>query len=107
MTVGEQACLGSRMKDDYSRLRTRAGKDGMDYKGFNVAMHELGHTVEQTISLHDVPYYSISGVRILHLQALAFMFQKRDMLCLIKSKGCRNEALDLAWSLRDYGSFSC
>jgi len=92
---------GAVMKDDYSRLRTRAGKDGMDYKGFNVAMHELGHTVEQTITLHDVPYYSISGVpNTAFTEALAFMFQKRDMLMLNqKQSGAEMEALDLAWSL--------
>ena len=31
-------------------------KNGMDYKGFNVAVHEMGHNVEQTFSLNDVDH---------------------------------------------------
>ena len=42
------------MRTDNARLRTRIGKDGMDYKGYNIAVHEFGHNVEQTITLHDV-----------------------------------------------------
>ncbi len=92
---------GAAMKDDYARLRTRATATGMDYKGFNIAMHELGHNVEQTITLHDVKYYFLNGVpNTAFTEALAFMFQKRDMTILgLKRSDANLEALDLAWSL--------
>ena len=34
-------------------MRRRVEKGGMNYKGFNRAVHELGHNVEQTFSLND------------------------------------------------------
>ncbi len=92
---------GTAMKEDYARLRTRATSSSMDYKGFNIAMHELGHNVEQTITMHDVSYYFINGVpNTAFTEALAFMFQKRDMTVLGLPRADENlEALDLAWSL--------
>ncbi|MCK7534347.1 MAG: hypothetical protein MZV63_26685 [Marinilabiliales bacterium] len=52
----------------------------MNYKGYNIAIHEFGHTVEQTISLHDVDHYLLRGVpNTAFTEALAFVFQKRDL----------------------------
>ncbi|MBI5326364.1 MAG: hypothetical protein HZB41_14005 [Ignavibacteriae bacterium] len=71
---------GAEMKSDISNLRTRVGKDGMDYKGYNIAIHEFGHNVEQTISLQDVDYYMLAGVpNTAFTEAWAFVFQKRDL----------------------------
>lgn len=71
---------GAAMRSQYSHLRTRIGSDGMDYKGYNIAVHEFGHNVEQTISLHDVDYYMINGVpNTAFTEALAFIFQSRDL----------------------------
>jgi hypothetical protein len=71
---------GGQIKDDKALLRTRIGNDGMDYKGYNIAIHEYGHNVEQTISLHNVDYYSLNGVpNTAFTEALAFIFQKRDL----------------------------
>ncbi len=68
------------MKDKPSHLRTRIGEDGMDYKGYNIAIHELGHNVEQTISVHFVDDYLINGIpNTAFTEALAFMFQIRDL----------------------------
>ncbi|MDR2585508.1 MAG: hypothetical protein LBC84_04710 [Prevotellaceae bacterium] len=68
------------MKDDKARLRTRIGEKGMDYKGYNIGTHEFGHNVEQTITLHDVPNYMMCGVpNTAFTEALAFVFQKRDL----------------------------
>jgi oligoendopeptidase F len=61
-------------------LRTRIGANGMDYKGYNIAIHEFGHNVEQTISLHLVDHYVLNRVpNTAFTEALAFMFQKRDL----------------------------
>jgi len=34
----------------------------MDYKGYNIAVHEFGHNVEQTLSLYHVDHYLLHGV---------------------------------------------
>ncbi|MFC2131700.1 hypothetical protein ACFLSQ_09720 [Bacteroidota bacterium] len=71
---------GAQMKSDNAHLRTRIGKDGMNYKGYNIAVHEFGHNVEQTLTLHDVDYYMLTGVpNTAFTEAWAFVFQKRDL----------------------------
>jgi hypothetical protein len=68
------------MRDAKSHLRTRVGADGMDYKGYNIAVHEMGHNVEQTISLNDIDHYMLQGVpNTAFTEALAFVFQARDL----------------------------
>lgn len=67
-------------RGDFPRLRTRIGKDGMDYKGFNIAIHELGHNVEQVYSLYGVDHTLLAGVpNTAFTEALAFVFQQRDL----------------------------
>lgn len=74
---------GAMAKDDVSRLRTRVGAKGLDYKGYNIAVHEFGHNVEQTITMNDVDSYFMSGVpSTAFTEALAFVFQKRDLQLL-------------------------
>jgi len=95
---------GAEMRGDYSYLRTRINPEGMDYKGFNIAMHELGHNVEQTISLYNIDYYMLRGIpNTAFTEALAFIFQKRDLKILdfdVKDTLLKYyEILDLAWSL--------
>jgi len=74
---------GAQMKGEKAHLRSRIGKNGMDYKGYNIALHEFGHNVEQTFSLYNVPEYMISGVpNTAFTEAMAFLFQQRDMKVL-------------------------
>jgi hypothetical protein len=76
---GSGHAWGAGMRDAKSHLRTRVGPDGMDYKGFNIAVHEMGHNVEQTISLNDIDHYMLQGVpNTAFTEALAFVFQGRD-----------------------------
>jgi len=94
---------GAAMRSEKARLRTRIPQTGMNYKGFNIAMHELGHNVEQTITLHDVDHYMLNGVpNTAFTEALAFVFQKRDMKMLgIEQTDPLMEhtmALDIFWS---------
>ncbi|NLO72000.1 MAG: hypothetical protein GX102_13865 [Porphyromonadaceae bacterium] len=71
---------GAVMRGDKSRLRTRIAETGMDYKGYNIAIHEFGHNVEQTITLNDVDYWMLNGVpNNAFTEAVAFMFQIRDL----------------------------
>jgi len=72
--------MRTRMHSDKSRLRTRVPKDGMDYQGFNTAMHELGHNVEQTFSFFDMDHYMLTGVpNTACTECFAFIFQYRDL----------------------------
>lgn len=75
----------------------------MDYKGYNIAIHEFGHNVEQTISLYDVDNFTMNGVpNTAFTEALAFIFQKRDMVLLERNvESAEKDALkklDLFWS---------
>jgi hypothetical protein len=71
---------GARMRGDNAHLRTRVSAGGMDYKGFNIAMHELGHNVEQVFTLERVDHYTMNGVpNTAFTEAFAFVFQYRDM----------------------------
>jgi len=90
------------MKDDKARLRTRICENGVDYKGYNIGIHEFGHNVEQTITLHDVANYMLAGVpNTAFTEALAFVFQKKDLDLLGISNSDENAtnlmALDIFW----------
>jgi hypothetical protein len=77
---GAGHAAGAEMRTDKSHLRTRVGINGMDYKGYNIAVHEFGHNTEQTINMQDVDYYMLSGVpNTAFTEAWAFVFQKRDL----------------------------
>lgn len=94
---------GASMRNDKAHLRTRIGKNGMDYKGYNIAVHEFGHNVEQTITLNDIDYYMLSGVpNTSFTEAIAFLLQKRDMDLLgMKQTNPHDDyylALDNFWS---------
>jgi len=69
--------------------------DGMDYKGYNIAVHEMGHNVEQICSLYEVDHTLLSGVpNTAFTEALAFTFQNRDLELLGLSKpDARSEQL--------------
>ncbi len=93
---------GAQMKSQLSHLRTRIVEGGLNYNGYNIAMHELGHNVEQTISLYDVDYYMLKGVpNTAFTEALAFIFQVRDLDILgMQSQNPDLEhlqALDVFW----------
>ena len=102
-SLGAGHALESKMRDDKSMLRTRFGSDGMDYKGYNIGIHEFGHNVEQTISLHDVPNYFLAGVpNTAFTEALAFTFQGKDLELLglkTEDENADNlKTLDLFWN---------
>ncbi len=101
---GSGHALGATMRGERSRLRTRIPSEGMDYKGYNIAIHEFGHNVEQTISLYDVDYYMLNGVpNTSFTEALAFVFQKRDLEILGITDNNPDkqvmDVLDKVWSM--------
>jgi len=77
---GSGHAAGADRRDDNARLRTRVGRDGMDYKGFNIAVHELGHNVEQVFGLNLVDHTLLQGVpNTAFTEAMAYTFQNRDL----------------------------
>jgi len=103
---GSGHAWGAAMRGALSHLRTRISDKGMDYKGYNIAVHEFGHNVEQTISLYDVDYYMLAGVpNTAFTEATAFLFQDRDLMLLgIREDNPDKEklqTLDAAWSLME------
>lgn len=100
---GAGHAAGASMRSEMAHLRTRVPPGGMNYKGYNIAVHELGHCVEQTLTLQKVPHYMMNGVpNTAFTEAFAFVFQNRDLELL----GCRKAdpqaasllALDTLWS---------
>lgn len=77
---GSGHAMGANMRSAKVHLRTRVGTNGMDYKGYNIAIHEMGHNVEQTFSLNNIDYYTVHGVpNTAFTEALAFVFQAHDL----------------------------
>ena len=77
---GSGHAMGSQMRSEKAHLRTRVEKTGMNYKAFNIAVHEMGHNVEQTFSLNDVDNTLLQGVpNTAFTEALAFVFQGHDL----------------------------
>lgn len=97
-------------RQDKAHLRTRVPRGGMDYKGFNVAMHELGHNVEQVFSLHGIDLWPLAGVpNNACTEAFAFVFQHRDleMLGMGSNGGPQGrEALAILWNTYEIAGVS-
>ena len=93
-------CVG---REQPARLRTRVGIKGMDYKGYNIAVHEFGHNVEEVISLYDMDYYTLAGIpNTGFTEASAFLFQERDLQLLHKNLQTSQNAeqiFDLIWGM--------
>lgn len=103
---GSGHAMGALMREAPARLRTRVGAKGMDYKGYNIAVHEMGHNVEQTFSLKDVDYYSLAGVpNTAFTEAVAFVFQGKDLAMLgLSAAAPGDEALTVLndfWATRE------
>ena len=77
---GSGHAAGASMRPEKAHLRTRVEQTGMNYKGFNIAVHEMGHNVEQVFSLNNVDHWLIEGVpNTAFTEAFAFVFQARDL----------------------------
>jgi hypothetical protein len=98
-------------RGDKARLRTRVPRGGMDYKGYNVAMHELGHNVEQVFSLDGIDHWPLAGVpNNACTEAFAFVFQHRDLELLglrpPSEETRRAEALATLWNTYEIAGVS-
>lgn len=105
---GAGHALGAVRRGDQARLRTRVASGGMDYKGYNIAIHEFGHNVEQIFSLDGIDHWSLAGVpNNGFTEAIAFVFQGRDLEILgLAPRGDaerRRDALATLWSAYEIG----
>jgi hypothetical protein len=103
---GAGHAMGAERRGDKAHLRTRVEPSGMTYKGYNIAVHELGHNVEQTFSLYDIDYTLLAGVpNTAFTEALAFLFQERNLDLLgrpeTNSEAQRMRVLDAYWNTRE------
>ena len=93
-------CLG---RKENARLRTRIAPTGMDYKGYNIAVHEFGHCVEQVMDMYFIDHYMLSGVpNTAYTEASAFLWQQRDLELMpggTKQTANGDEVLDQFWSM--------
>lgn len=98
---GSGHAMGAAMRSEKAHLRTRVEKSGMNYKGFNVAVHEMGHNVEQTFSLNMIDHSLLQGVpNTAFTEAIAFVFQGRDLQLLgLSAPDAQSEAMN---ALNDY-----
>ena len=92
-------CVGH---NEPTRLRTRIAPSGMDYKGYNIAVHEMGHNVEEVISLYRMDHYLLHGIpNTGFTEASAFLFQHRDLQLLGygEQEMDRDAVLDAFWGM--------
>lgn len=92
---GAGHAFGAARRGDKAYLRTRVQADGMDYKGYNIAVHELGHNVEQVLSMNEIDHTLLQGVpNTAFTEALAFVFQARDLELLgLETPSAESEAM--------------
>lgn len=77
---GAGHAMGAGRLVDNARLRTRVPSSGMNYKGYNIAIHELGHNVEQVMSFQMMDHTLLRGVpNTAFTEGFAFVFQSRDL----------------------------
>jgi hypothetical protein len=94
---GSGHALGAGMRSAPAHLRTRVEPTGMNYKGYNIAVHEMGHNVEQTFSLNDIDHTLLQGVpNTAFTEALAFVFQGHDLELLgLPKPDAKGEAMKI------------
>ena len=75
---GSGHAAGPPARWDIARLRTHAPDRNLNWKSFFIAMHELGHNVEQVISSCFIDWYVMAGVpNTAFTEGFAFVFADR------------------------------
>ncbi|HBL30128.1 MAG TPA: hypothetical protein DD490_25100, partial [Acidobacteria bacterium] len=108
---GAGHALPAQRREDKTHLRTRVPRGGMSYQGYNVALHELGHNVEEVFSLNGIDHWSLAGIpNNAFTEAMAFTFQHRDLELLgLQEPGGdaeHNEALGTLWNTYEISGVS-
>lgn len=100
---GSGHAWGAARREDNAHLRTRITENGLNYKGYNIAIHELGHNVEQVLTLNRIDHHLLNGVpNTAFTEGFAFAFQGNDLKLLgmeaKDSKLYHLKTLDTIWS---------
>jgi hypothetical protein len=108
---GAGHALPAMRREDRAHLRTRVPRGGMDYMGYNVALHELGHNVEQVFSLHGIDHWWLASVpNNACTEAFAFVYQGRDLELLglggTGAEARRDHTLGTLWNTYEIGGVS-
>ncbi len=95
---------GAVLKNEKSFLRTNFTDNGLDFGGFQTAMHELGHSVQQTISAQLIDIFPMSSLPNSGLvESAAYLFEFKtwnviDGLNVDKEGLYNNSILDNFWA---------
>jgi hypothetical protein len=108
---GSGHAMGAARREDQAHLRTHVSAGGMDYKGYNIAVHEFGHNVEQVFSLNGVDRWFLAGVPASGFsETFAYAFQARDLELLglggPSEEARRTAALGALWVTWEIGGVS-
>ena len=100
---------GAAMRGDKSHLRTAFTSEGLDYKGFRIGIHEVGHTVHQNLARYGSDYYVLGDMPMSGFsEAIAELFAYRNMKALgLEDRTDPNErtlqALASFWYVFEHG----
>ncbi len=87
---------GPQMKGAKAHLRTRFEPYGLNYKGYRIGMHEIGHTIEQNVSMYMSDFYFLKGIPSSPFtEAMADLIAYRDMAGLGVSPSYSQEEREL------------
>ena len=95
-----------------AHLRTRFEPYGLNYKGFRIGMHEIGHTIEQNVAMYQTDYYFMKGIPSSpYTECMADLIAYRDMVGLgISSEYSQAEkelnTLASFWYVYEHGSIA-
>lgn len=108
---GAGHAMGAERRGDKARLRTKFVNGKANYKTFNIAIHELGHCIQQVYSLYYVDNTILMGVpNTAFTEAFAFIFQSKDLKLLgIEEKDPKIESLktiDTYWQTYELAGVS-
>ncbi|MCC5937128.1 MAG: hypothetical protein JJU34_07590 [Lunatimonas sp.] len=71
------------MRGANAHLRTRFESDGLNYKGYRVAMHEIGHNIQQIVGTYMTDYYLLKGIPSSPFtEAMADLLAYRNLVAL-------------------------
>lgn len=94
--------MGANLKGEKAHIRTNFRPDGLDFGGYQTAMHELGHSVQQTIATYKIDLYSLRGLPnsgIVESAAMLFEFRTwNTLLSKVDPVVQNNLVLDNFWS---------
>jgi len=101
---------GPQMRGAKAHLRTHFEKDGLNFKGYRIGMHETGHTIQQNVGTYMNDYYLLKGIPSSPFtEAMADLIAYRSMVGLginpeYSAREKQDNALAAFWFVCEIGS---